>query len=441
MSTRALPWSRQAWRDYGYLCLQFLLCPLAFTYVVLVPSLGAGLLVTAVGLFAAGGLVLGARGWAAMYRGFDAALLRSEVVSPPPFVRPRGFWRTLGAMLFDGTGWRALLYMFIVFPLALVSWIVSTVWLAVGLGGLTYWIWWWSLPYQTMSDGTRHHGFSITNGDWYWFVDTPFRQFLMVLLGVAFLFMWALLTRGFAKLFAALGHALLGPTAGSIRVAELRRQRAVAVEDADVKLRRIERDLHDGTQARLVTLAMQIGEARETLPASPETAQAAALLESAHTSAKDALTELREIVRGIHPPALDAGIGIAIKTLAARSALPVTVEVAPGVDAAPIAPAISSIAYYAISELLANVVKHAGATRAIVVVDRPADDHGAETLRISVTDDGRGGAQVLAGTPGLGGTGLAGIAERVASVDGSLGITSPAGGPTVVAITLPIAVR
>jgi signal transduction histidine kinase len=278
-------------------------------------------------------------------------------------------------------------------------------------------------------------------GDGYWFADTSYRRFLLAVLGVAFLFLWAPISRGFSKLFAALGRALLGPTAGSIRVAELRHQRAAAVEDADDRLRRLERDLHDGTQARLVSIAMQLGEAREDLVSGSATAEAAALVAAAHVSTKEALVELREIVRGIHPPALDAGLGIAVRTLAARSSLPVTVGIAPGVDAAPIAPAISSIAYYSIAELLTNILKHASATHVIVSVERDADDQGSGRLRIWVADNGRGGASVMAGTPGVGGTGLKSIAERVASVDGSFALASPQGGPTTVDITLPVAVR
>jgi len=438
---RPLPWARQVWREYGYLCLQFLLCSFAFTYAILVVALGAGLAVTVVGLLGVGALVLGARGWGALYRGLDASLLGSTTAPPPDFVRPPGFWRWLGAMLSDIPGWRALLYMLVTFPLALVAWIVSTAWLAVGAGGLTYWIWWRALPFQTMDDGTRHQGFSITGQHWYWFADTGPRLVVMVLAGIAFVFMWAPLTRGFARLFAVLGRMLLGPTAGAIRVAELRRQRAAAVVDADAKLRRIERDLHDGTQARLVSIAMQVGEAREALAAGGDAAQAEALLEGAHACAKEGLTELREIVRGIHPPALDAGLGIALKTLAARSRLPVTVEVAPGVDAAPIEGAIGSIAYYAAAELLTNIRKHAGATRATLAVSCPADEAGRERLRLRVTDDGHGGARVVpSGPPGVGGTGLAGLVARVAAVDGSVDISSPDGGPTVVDVLLPLTV-
>ena len=437
---RAFPWSKHVWREFGYLTVQLLLCSLALAYVMLTVSLGAGLLVTVVGLFAVGGLVLGARGWGAMYRGLDATLLGSQVTPPPAFVRPRGFWRTLGALLFDSTGWRALLYMVITFPLALVAWIVSITWLAVGVGGLTYWAWSWTLPYKNMNDGTQHQGLFIETDRWYWSTDRPGATAGLVVLGAVFLFLWAPLTHGFARLFALVGRALLGPTAGSIKVAELRRQRASIVTDADERLRRIERDLHDGTQARLVAIAMQLGEAREDLAAGA-TAQAGALVTEAHRSTKEALVELREIVRGIHPPALDAGLGIAIRTLAARSPVPVAVEIAPSVDATALAPAIASIAYYAVAELLTNVLKHSGATRATVFVGRETDERSHDWLRLGVADNGHGGARVVAGVTGVGGTGLAGIAERVASVDGRFGVTSPDGGPTNVDIALPVAVR
>jgi signal transduction histidine kinase len=430
-----LPWSGRAWREYGYLWLQFLLGPLALTYVLLVPSLAGGLLVTVVGLFAAGGLVLGARGWGAAYRGLGRAILASPVPAPPGWVRPRGFWRTLAAMLFDSTGWRALLYMFLSFPLGLMGWIFSTTWLATGLGGLTYWFWEQFLPAQTGPNGVEHRG--VVFGTWY--ADTPARQGLVALIGLVFAFTWAPITRGFAQLFALLGRGLLGPTAGSIRVAELRRQRASMVTDADSRLRRIERALHDGTQNRLVSVAMQLGEAREALPTDP--GAAATYLDAAHAQVKDTLTELREIVRGIHPPTLDSGIGVALAGLAARTPLPVRVEAAPDIDALPLAPAISSLAYYAVAELLTNVVKHAGATRAEIALRRAVDERGAARLWISVSDDGRGGAVVLPGEAGLSGTGLRGIAERVGAVDGAMRVSSPVGGGTVVDIALPVAVR
>jgi signal transduction histidine kinase len=436
MNTVTSVLSGRVWREYGYLWVALLLAPFGLAYVLLVPSLAAGLLATVVGLFVAGWLVLGARGWGAAYRGLARSLLDEPIADPPAFVRPRGFWRSLGAGLFDGTGWRALLFLFVAFPLSILGFVVSTTFLAVGLGGITYWVWWRFLPLETMTDGTQHRGFSIMNGDWYWFADTPPRLALMALGGLAFVVIWPFLNRAFAGLFRLLSRGLLGPTAGSVRVARLRASRAAAVEDADARLRRIERDLHDGTQARLVAVAMQLGEAREHLATGGDPALAADLLDTAHASTKEALTELREIARGIHPPALDDGLAVALETLAARAPLRVTVDVDPAAEAG-MAPAVRSIAYYTVAELLTNVAKHAGASGAYVLVERPDDG----TLRIRVRDDGRGGAVVVHGATDGHRTGLAGLVERVSAVDGTLTLASPVGGPTVVDVTLPTTTR
>jgi signal transduction histidine kinase len=179
---------------------------------------------------------------------------------------------------------------------------------------------------------------------------------------------------------------------------------------------------------------MQLGEAREQLTADP--ALAAELLDTAHASTKEALTELREIARGIHPPALDDGLAVALETLGARAPLPVTVDVEPGADD-DLSPAVRSIAYYTAAELVTNVAKHARATGAYLLVTRPD----AGTLHLRVRDDGHGGAVVVPGVPGGSGTGLAGLAERIATVDGTFALTSPVGGPTVVDVTLPTRTR
>ncbi|GIG20901.1 histidine kinase [Cellulomonas chitinilytica] len=430
--------SGRTWREYVYHWAALFLGSFGLAYVLLVPSLAAGLLVTVVGLFLVGGLVLGARGWGAAWRGLADGLLDEHVAAPPAFVRPRGFWRSLGAMLFDSTGWRALLFMLVAFPLSIVTFVVSTVFLAIGLGGVTYWMWWRWLPEQTMDDGTVHRGFSIANGDWYWFADRPSRVALVALGGVVFLAIWPLINHGLASLARMLSRGLLGPTSGAVRVAQLRASRAAAVEDADARLRRIERDLHDGTQARLVAVAMQLGEAQDILATGGDPTLAADLVDVAHTSTKEALTELREIARGIHPPALDDGLAVALETFAARVPLPVTVQVDPALESdGGISPAVRSIAYFTAAELLTNAAKHAGATRAVLTVERPD----ADSLHLRVHDDGRGGAVVVhGGQDGLR-TGLAGLTERIATVDGDFTLTSPAGGPTVVDVTLPTSTR
>jgi signal transduction histidine kinase len=199
------------------------------------------------------------------------------------------------------------------------------------------------------------------------------------------------------------------------------------VDDSAATLRRIERDLHDGTQARLVALAMNVGLAKEKLAEGGDPAEAAALLDRAHTTAKDAIAEVRDLARGIHPPVLDAGLDAALATLCAHSAVPV--ELRTQLGARP-SPAIETIAYFCAAELITNVAKHSGARRA--VLDAGTVDG---QLRLSVSDDGCGGAHLG------GGSGLTGLSDRVRTVDGRLTVDSPPGGPTTVTVDLPLEAR
>lgn len=429
----AAPVARRTWREYGYLWLVLLLAPFALTYVLFTVSFTAGVAVTVVGLFVAGALVRGGRGWGGMYRELARAYLDVDVSAPLPFVRRRGFWRRLGASLGDPAGWRALLFMFLAFPTAIAGFVVSTTFLATGLGAATHWFWSRWLPLQQGSDGEMHRGANFGTG---YFIDTAPRQLMFAAVGVLFLLVWPSVQGVFTALFRVLTRALLGPTRASLRVAELQDSRAGAVEDADARLRRIERDLHDGTQARLVAVAMQLGEAREQLADGGDPAVAAELLDTAHASAKEALTELREIARGIHPPALDSGLAVALETMGARAPLPVTVDVDPAVEAdGRLAPAVESIAYYTVAELVTNAAKHSRATGVYVLVERNDG-----TLRLRVRDDGQGGAHVARDGTGRR-TGLAGLVDRVRSVDGTFDLSSPIGGPTVVTVTLPTSTR
>src|SRR3984957_19050974 len=220
--------------------------------------------------------------------------------------------------------------------------------------------------------------------------------------------------------YALTARALLGPTRQaelSSRGQHLARTRSDTIDAGAAELRRIERDLHDGAQARLVAMGMTLDAIEQQIESSPEAARA--LLAEAKASSIKALSELRDLVRGIHPPVLaDRGLGEAVRALALDAPFPVRICLElPGRPAAP----VESAAYFAVSELLANVSKHAGAREAWVDIR-----HTAERLRISVGDDGRGGAE-----PGLG-TGLRGIERRLAVFDGVLAVSSPAGGPTLV---------
>jgi signal transduction histidine kinase len=206
------------------------------------------------------------------------------------------------------------------------------------------------------------------------------------------------------------------------RIAELESDRGVVVDTAAADLRRIERDLHDGAQARLVNLAMGLGLAKEKLLEDPDAA--AEMVAEAHGEVKLALQELRDLARGIHPAVLtDRGLDAALSSVASRCTVPV--KVTADLDARPVA-AIEGIAYFTVSELLQNISKHSGARSASVDVWRTED-----RLLIQVWDDGRGGADLD------GGTGMRGLAERLDAVDGLFVVDSPPGGPTVVTAELP----
>jgi signal transduction histidine kinase len=213
------------------------------------------------------------------------------------------------------------------------------------------------------------------------------------------------------------------------RVRELEQSRAHVVDDSAARLRRIERDLHDGAQAQMVAVTMKLGLALKKLRGLSDGAGQAdldrvlELVAAAHRGAKEAVTELRDLARGIHPPVLDQGLGIALTSLAARSDLPV--ELVIDLPERPSA-AIETIAYFCAAELLTNVTKHSGARHATLEAV-----HVPGQLRIRVSDDGCGGARVEARG------GLAGLAERIKTVDGKLRLSSPPGGPTVVTVELP----
>jgi signal transduction histidine kinase len=257
-----------------------------------------------------------------------------------------------------------------------------------------------------------------------------FRGIGIFILGVIFFFAAPWPVRGLIYIDRLMMQTMLSPDSVAKRIGSLEQARTQTVDSAAATLRRIERDLHDGTQAQLVALAMQLGMAKEKLETSDDVDldRVRQLVDAAHKGAKEAIVELRDLARGIHPPALDIGLEGALATLAARSTTPteciITLHDRP-------TPAIESIAYFCIAELLANVAQHAQASKATI-----QGTQFGTWLRLVVRDDGVGGAMPAA--QGRSSSGLAGLSERVQSVDGRLYITSPIGGPTVVTIDLPL---
>jgi signal transduction histidine kinase len=247
---------------------------------------------------------------------------------------------------------------------------------------------------------------------------------LSAVIGVLVLLAAPQITRGLAIADTALARLLLGPRRDlAARVTELEISRERVVDAAEAERRRIERDLHDGAQQRLVALAMELGRAKAKFGDDLDAARE--LVDQAHAQAKEALTELRNLVRGVHPPVLtDRGLDAALSGLAALCPIPVDVHVD-----VPVRPksSVEAVAYFMVAEALTNVAKHSRASHAKVVVE----GHGYPgTLTVMISDDGIGGADITS-------PGLSGLADRVSGVDGRLSVESPSGGPTIIAAELP----
>ncbi|RNG18152.1 sensor histidine kinase [Streptomyces botrytidirepellens] len=308
-----------------------------------------------------------------------------------------------------GRAWRQLWYHLLAGPAVAFGGVLAVAMALVGLPAATVYIWVWGLPLSWRVD---HVGYSTQAA----FVTASG----VILLALAYALIGALV-----RLDTRAATALLGPLPTEElerRVEDLTESRAGAVDAADAERRRIERDLHDGAQQRLVSMAVNLGLAKATLTDLPD--EARQVIEEAHREAKGAIEELSSLVRGLHPAVLDElGLDAALSGIAARAPLPVRLHVHVPERAAP---TVEAVAYFVVSEALANVAKHARAERADVTVVRTGD-----TLRVVVADDGEGGADAARGT------GLTGLAKRAGSVDGTFEISSPRGGPTVITVELP----
>jgi signal transduction histidine kinase len=392
-------------------------------WAVLAAAAVAGLLVL---LLATSGA---ARRLGAASRRLAAWLLGERVAAPPPAPARHGRLARFGARLRDGPGWRATAYLLLKLPVAVLGSYAVSFWV-IGLINVSFPFWW--LSFRNHPPGVRLNPVPVFT-PFGWFGQGTFHvatfpgTFAAAAAGAAMLLAAPWATRAVASADRWLIRGLLGPGKLAQRIADLEQSRALAVDDSAALMRRLERNLHDGAQIRLATLAMSLGMAKEKLGddgKAPDLAAARELVDTAHRGAKDALIELRDLARGIHPPVLDNGLADALATLAARSAIPV--ELTAAVPRRP-SPAIESIAYFCAAELLANAVKHSSAHKIKVEVAGRAG-----TLELKVTDDGRGGADQDQGS------GLSGLAHRVSTVDGRVAIVSPAGGPTQITVVLPL---
>ena len=409
-------WLSRLGADSGYNLLRFPLGIAAFVAVVTGLSLGAGLLVIWVGVAVLAVALLVARGFASVERAMLPTVL-SHAVPAPVYLRADGSRvRRMTTPLRDPQTWLDALHGIVAFPFAILGFVVTvTCWSGV-LGGLTYWAWDWALP--------RDRGHSDLP-DLLGFGDTATMRITFYTVGgVVFALILPFAVRGTALLQARLSRVLL--TSRAATQAELGRLaggRDAAVAAEAVALRRLERDIHDGPQQRLVRLQMDLARAQRQMERDP--AAARTTLGDAAGLARETLEELRALSRGIAPPVLaDRGLAAALAALAARS--PVPVELAVDLPEERLAPVAENTAYFVVSEALANVAKHSDAGTVRVSVARFGG-----LLRVEVEDDGSGGA-VLA--PGHG---VAGLADRLRAVDGALTVDSPRGGPTRLIAELP----
>ncbi|WP_199423679.1 sensor histidine kinase [Actinotalea solisilvae] len=409
--------ARRTLRDTAYLLPTFPLALASFVVLVTGLSLAAGLLVVVGGVLVAVATLWAGTVFAAIERTRLAA--RGTTLAPVVYTRPTGglLSRAL-ATLRDPRRWATVLHGIGALALATVTWSVAITWWAGTLGGLTFWFWSRWLP----QDNTG-------------LVDLlrlPVSESVLNLaFGVVLLVTMPAVLRWCAEAHAAWARLLLtgaSRAALAAQVQDLTERRSAAAAAEAQSLRRLERDIHDGPQQRLVRLAMDLSVAERRLADDPDAARA--LLGEARTQAAETLAELRALSRGIAPPVLaDRGLAAAVSAVAARATMTTSVDVALPDGARPAEP-VENAAYFVVTEALANVAKHAEATRAHVAVTTEARDDGRVML-VQVTDDGVGGAALAKGH------GLAGLADRVEGLGGHLSVESPDGGPTVVTATLP----
>jgi signal transduction histidine kinase len=417
------PFTRQAWRDVRFCAIGAITGGAGFAVVaaMLVPALviSASMVGAVIGLPLAVAAIGIARRLGALHRRVLRLTTGERVTAPAPPSTGSGVLGWLGRRLRDSGGWRAVGYAGVKLPVAVAEGyaVAATV---IGLVDCTYPLAWLLLGNHPGGTRVKPLRAVVPVAHGHWVIETWPGTLIAALLGAVCVLAGVWLARGITIIDARLMRSLLGLS----RVSELERTRAIAVEDTAVALRRVERDLHDGAQVRLAAVAMNLGIAQEQ--AGDDTLRE--LLDAAQTGVSGALADLRRIARGIHPPVLDSGLADALASLAATSSIPAQVRA--DLPERP-SQAIETMAYFCAAELLANAIKHSSANVIEIVIDAER----ADVLRVRVTDDGTGGADPSRGT------GLAGLAQRASTVDGALRVSSPPGGPTTVAVELPMRIR
>jgi signal transduction histidine kinase len=393
-----------------------------FTIIVTMLSLSAGLMITLIGVPLLVATVQIGRAIGAAERARVRMVWSERLPSFPRPIASGTWWQRSRRLIADGAGWRGVGYSFIALPWGIVTFTLTVVIWSVTLSLV-------SVPIvgafvsETDTSGVYRFGRNYVLHGW----GRVGYGGGACLLGLLLLIAAPRAIRGLARADRWIVRSVLSPDpnrALTQRVEELTVSRDASVEGAGIELRRIERDLHDGAQQRLVGLAMDLGLARERLASGADPERAAELVIRAHEESKLAISELRDLVRGIHPSVLtDRGLDAALSALVARSPVPIQLDV--DLSRRPPA-AIEAAAYFVVAESLANIAKHSHATRGSVRVTG-----GDRVLHIDISDDGVGGAVEHPGG------GLSGLRDRIAAVEGRLRISSPAGGPTMLAVELP----
>lgn len=405
--------SARTWLSVAFLITSFAVGLFWFVVLVTLISTGAGLAVTLVGLpMLAGTMILWTFG-ARFERSRIAGMLGVRIPNPYKALPAGSWWTRLRAFITDAAVWRDFIYLILLFPIGLAEFVIAVVGVSVAGGAATMPLYYWAIPGGYGGDEAGR-----------WAIDTLPEALAAMALGIVALLLVLWLIRAIASGHALLAQALLGRSQAELtaRVDELSGSRSRVLDAAAQERRRIERDLHDGAQQQLTALALDLGMAREKLESDPDAAKA--LVARAHDEAKATLVELRQLVRGISPAILsDRGLDAAISALAARCPVPVTVDAR---LPRRLPETTEMTAYFVVAEALTNIARHSGASDARVTVR----DTGP-VLRVEVWDNGRGGAKEATGS------GLAGLAGRVAAVDGRFTIDSPPGGPTTIRAEMP----
>jgi signal transduction histidine kinase len=418
------PYTRRAWRDVWFCTVGAITGVTGFAVVAATLALALAFSASVVGavvglLLAVAAVGIGRRLGAVHRRALWWAT--GERVSASTPLRADGrLMRRLVRRLRDLGGWRSVGYAGLKLPVALAEGYAAAA-AVIGLVDCAYPLAW--VAFGNRPVGTRlkplKELFPVYHGQ-HWVVTTWPGTLTTALLGVVCVLAGVWLARAMTLIDAWLIRSLLGPS----RVSELERTRAIAVEDAASALRRVERDLHDGAQVRLAAVTLNLGMALEKT----DNGTLRELLSAAQAEVSGALTDLRRIARGIHPPVLDSGLAEALASLSA--ACPIPVRIRADLPERP-SPAIETMAYFCTTELLANAIKHSSAN----IIEIMINSERVGVLRIQVADDGVGGADAHRGS------GLEGLAQRASTVDGTMRVVSPPGGPTLVTIELPMRIH